>query len=108
MQMLRRVVVALALPLALAAQQPAAAPARHVAVRAAHLVDPADGKRIDDVVVLIEGDRVTQVGSRLAIPAGTETIDLGQATLLPGLIDVHTHLTSESGNYYDDTFRRSP
>ena len=99
----------LAFPALLGAQQPAAAPApRHVAVRAAHLIDPADGRRIDDAVVLIEGDRVTQVGSRLTIPAGTETIDLGAATLLPGLIDVHTHLTSESGNYSDDTFRRSP
>jgi imidazolonepropionase-like amidohydrolase len=88
-------------------QQPASA-ARRVAVRAAHLVDPASGQRTDDVVVLIEGDRVAQVGSRLAIPSGVETIDLGRATLLPGLIDVHTHLTTQSEEYYADTFRRSP
>ena len=85
--------------------QPAA---RRVAIRAAHLVDPASGQRTDDVVVLVEGERVTQVGSRLPIPAGVETIDLGRATLLPGLIDVHTHLSSQSDEYYSDTFRRSP
>src|SRR5438552_10990238 len=74
--------------------------ARRVAIRAAHLVDPASGQRTDDVVVVVEGDRVTQVGSRLPIPAGVDTIDLGRSTLLPGLIDVHTHLSSQSQEYY--------
>ena len=81
---------------------------RRVAIRAAHLVDPASGQRTDDVVVLVDGDRVAQVGSRLPIPAGADTIDLGPTTLLPGLIDVHTHLSSQSEDYYADTFRRSP
>jgi imidazolonepropionase-like amidohydrolase len=81
---------------------------RRVAIRAAHLVDPVSGQRTDDVVVLVDGDRVAQVGSRLPIPAGADTIDLGPATLLPGLIDVHTHLSSQSEDYYADTFRRSP
>ena len=86
-----------------------AAPAiRRIAIRAAHLVDPASGQRTDDVVVIVEGDRVAQVGSRLPIPAGVETIDLGPSTLLPGLIDVHTHLSTQSDEYYSDTFRRSP
>ena len=87
-------------------QQPAAT--RRLAVRAAHLVDSVSGQRTDDVVVLVEGDRIAQVGSRLAIPNGSEVIDLGRATILPGLIDVHTHLSSQSGEYYSDTFRRSP
>src|SRR2546430_3190817 len=89
------------------ARQEAAAP-RRVAIRAAHLIDPASGQRIDDVVVLVEGDRIAQVGSRLGIPAGTQTIDLGRSTILPGLLDVHTHLSMQSEEYYSDTFRRSP
>src|SRR5438477_6298322 len=88
-------------------RQEAPAP-RRVAIRAAHLVDPASGQRTDDVVVLVDGDRVAQVGSRLPIPAGVETIDLGRSTVLPGLIDVHTHLSTQSDEYYSDTFRRSP
>ncbi|MDQ6828530.1 MAG: amidohydrolase family protein [Gemmatimonadota bacterium] len=92
----------------LEAQQPLPAATRRVAIRAAHLIDPADRKRIDNVVILIEGDRITKAGSGLAIPSGSEVIDLGRATLLPGLIDVHTHLTSQSANYLDDTFRKSP
>jgi imidazolonepropionase-like amidohydrolase len=91
-----------------AARAQTAAPVKHVAVRAAHLIDPASGRKLDNVVVLIDGERITQVGSGLAIPAGTQTIDLGGATLLPGLIDVHTHLTTESTDYYSDTFRQSP
>ncbi len=88
------------------AQQPAA-PERF-AVRAAYMVDVVAGKRVDNAVLLIEGDRIVQVGSGLAIPAGMRTIDLGTATLLPGLIDVHDHLTSQRGEYYSDLFRRSP
>src|SRR5215467_2789446 len=88
-------------------QQPAPA-VRRAAIRAAHLVDPLSGQRTDDVVVLVEGDRVTQVGSRITIPAGVEVIDLGRSTILPGLIDVHTHLSTQSEEYYSDTFRRSP
>jgi imidazolonepropionase-like amidohydrolase len=90
------------------AGQPTTPATRRVAIRAAHLVDPASGQRTDDVVVLVENDRVAQVGSRLPIPAGVDTIDLGRSTLLPGLIDVHTHLSTQSEEYYADTFRRSP
>jgi imidazolonepropionase-like amidohydrolase len=78
------------------------------AVKAAHLLDPATGQRIDDAVVLIDGERVTEVGSKVAVPANARVIDLGEGTILPGLIDVHTHLSSQSGNYYEDLFRLSP
>jgi imidazolonepropionase-like amidohydrolase len=89
--------------------QPAPNAPRRVAVHAAHLIDPADGRRLDDVTVLVAGDRVERVLERGArAPNGVPTIDLGGLTLVPGLIDVHTHLTSQSGNYYEDTFRRSP
>jgi imidazolonepropionase-like amidohydrolase len=102
-----------ALPAAalVAQEQPSAArPAapQRTAIRAARLIDPKAGTTINDVVVLVEGERVTGVGRNLAVPAGATVIDLGQATLLPGLIDMHTHITSQPANYYEDIFRKSP
>jgi imidazolonepropionase-like amidohydrolase len=69
-----------------------------VAVKAARLIDGKSDTVLSPAVVLIEDGRILQVGSALAIPAGTRVIDLGQATLLPGLIDVHVHLTSVPEN----------
>ncbi|MFN8580998.1 MAG: amidohydrolase family protein [Gemmatimonadaceae bacterium] len=92
---------------ALSAQANSSAP-RHVAVRAAHLIDPAHATTIDNAVVLIDGDTITAVGSKLAVPAGYQVIDLGASTVLPGMIDVHTHLTSQRTEYYEGLFRRSP
>jgi imidazolonepropionase-like amidohydrolase len=85
----------------------APAPAK-IAIRAARLIDGKGGPPISSAVVLVEGDRITAVGRNLATPAGTTILDLGGATILPGLIDMHTHITSQPRNYYDDIFRRSP
>src|SRR5436190_21556044 len=72
-----------------AAQQPAP----RIEIRAARLIDGRGTAPLRDAVVLIEGERIVSVGSTLAVPAGAEVIDLGSATLLPGLIDCHTHIT---------------
>jgi imidazolonepropionase-like amidohydrolase len=83
-------------------------------VKAAHLVEPVTGRVLADQAVVIEGDRIKAVvaATDLArvIPPGASarTIDLGGATLLPGLIDCHTHVTSQPENFYEDLFRRSP
>jgi imidazolonepropionase-like amidohydrolase len=61
------------------------------AIRAGKVIDPA-GKVIADAVILIDGDRITSVGTA-APPAGVEVIDLRRFTLIPGLIDLHTHMT---------------
>jgi imidazolonepropionase-like amidohydrolase len=75
---------------------PAKTPAATVrsAVRAAAMLDVESGKLVPNPVVLIEGNKIRAVGSGLAIPAGARVIDLGSATLLPGLVDAHTHLTT--------------
>ena len=82
---------------------------RHLAIRAARLIDGRGGPPLQNVVILIDSTRITAVGADLAIPQGTRVIDLGQATVLPGLIDCHTHITGgDPGDYYEGLFRRSP
>jgi imidazolonepropionase-like amidohydrolase len=76
-----------------AAQNPAAqTQPKRTAVRAARMLDVRAGTFVQNAVVLIENGRITAAGAGIAIPSGAEVIDLGAATLLPGLIDSHTHL----------------
>jgi imidazolonepropionase-like amidohydrolase len=68
------------------------------AVRAARMFDASTGRmRPGPIVVLLQGERITSVGTaaQTRIPAGAEVIDLGAATLLPGLIDTHTHMFND-------------
>ena len=68
-------------------------------VVAGTLIDTLAGKRVNNPVVEINGDRIVSVRSGGAVPEGAQVIDLGGATILPGLADMHTHLT-----YYDKDF----
>jgi len=77
------------LALGLAGSAHAAAP---LLVRAGWLVDPATGTAAANQSLLIEDGRVKAVGPRLDVPAGAQVIDLSNRYVLPGLIDVHTHL----------------
>lgn len=81
--------------------QDAAAPTRQhatttqgrVYVRAARMFDPNAGRVLAGAVVVVEGERVAQVGTGIQIPQGGRVYDLGDVTLLPGLVDAHTHIT---------------
>src|SRR5205085_12284781 len=75
------------------AQQAERSAAGHVtAIRCGRVIDGKSDAPLSNVVILIEGERITALGANVAIPAGAEVIDLGNATVLPGLIDSHTHL----------------
>jgi len=92
-----------------AGQQPAKSEApKLIAIRAGHLIDGRSAAPIPNAVILIEGEKIKAVGPNLAIPAGAQVIDLSKSTVLPGLIDCHTHITFEPGNYYEQIFRKSP
>lgn len=75
---------------------------QQIVIRAARLIDGRGGPPLEPAVVLIEGEKVVEVGSNLAIRDGARIIDMGDATLLPGLIDLHTHLTDRYGTHWEE------
>jgi imidazolonepropionase-like amidohydrolase len=72
-------------------------PNHAIVLHAARLLDVASGKILRPGEVLVRGDRVVEVGTTVKHPAGAEIIDLGDRTLLPGLIDAHIHLFLHPG-----------
>jgi imidazolonepropionase-like amidohydrolase len=72
-----------------------------IVVKAARLLDGRGGPPLEPAMVRIVGDRIEEVGAAIAVPAGAAIIDLGGATLLPGLIDIHTHLTDRDDVHWE-------
>jgi imidazolonepropionase-like amidohydrolase len=99
--MIKRPSAALALALTLAACHLAATaqqPANHpIVLHAARLLEIDTGRILTPGEILVEGERITAVGASVPHPAGAEVIDLGDTTLLPGLIDAHVHLFLHPG-----------
>lgn len=74
-------------------------PANHpIVLHAARLLDIESGKIISPGEVLVRGDKIAEVGSSVTHPSDAQTIDLGDTTLIPGLIDAHVHLFLHPGN----------
>jgi imidazolonepropionase-like amidohydrolase len=93
--------IALVYPITIAAQQP-------TVIRAARMLDVVKGEMIAPAMVVVADGKIRSVGSR-DVPAGATTFDLGDVTLLPGLIDAHTHLTFDiSGDWVTRSVRELP
>jgi imidazolonepropionase-like amidohydrolase len=75
--------------------------AQETAIKAGRLVDPDAGTVLSDQVILIRDNKIQAVGKGLAIPAGAKIIDLSNKTVLPGLIDCHTHLADAPNEDHD-------
>jgi imidazolonepropionase-like amidohydrolase len=85
---------------------PPSEPPKIVAVRAGRLVDPESASIATNQVILVEGERIREVGGSVSIPPGAEVVDLSNLTVVPGLVDAHTHMAitykeiPESNIYY--------
>ncbi len=77
------------------------------AIVGAHLIDGRSDDVRHEVAIVIEGDRIVAVGGADIVPAGARVIDLGSATILPGLIDTHVHPLIREDDYQTDHLRES-
>ena len=77
-------------------------------IKAGKMFDAEKGNFVDNQTIIIKNNLIAEVGTNLKAPANATVIDLSKQTLLPGLIDCHTHITSQPENYMEDLFRKSP
>lgn len=76
-------------------------------IKAGKLFDSEKGIFLENQTIIIKNNIISEVGSNLKFPANAQVIDLSKQTVLPGLIDCHTHITSQPENYMEDLFRKS-
>lgn len=82
---------------------------RVVAIRAGRLFDGTGAGLREDVTIVVRGDRIAAVGGDVRVPDGAEVVDLSNRTVLPGLLDLHTHITGDpSGGYTDHRLHEWP
>jgi imidazolonepropionase-like amidohydrolase len=104
-----RIAVVCLLSVLLACAAPAQQSSPLTAIRAGRLIDPESGMALNNQVILIEGEKIREVGPNVAIPAGAAVIDLSKLTVMPGLVDAHTHMAmtykeQPENNYYYLTY----
>jgi imidazolonepropionase-like amidohydrolase len=82
-----------------------------IAIHAGKLIDGKSDAALSGVTILVKGNRIVEVGKNVKIPAGAQTIDLRNATVLPGLIDAHTHILLQgditSAEYEEQIYKES-
>jgi len=74
------------------AQKPAMTPEGVIAIKAGRVIDVENGRVLEKQIILLRGKKIEAIGSESKIPVGAKILDLSTKTLLPGLIDCHTHL----------------
>jgi imidazolonepropionase-like amidohydrolase len=77
-----------------------------IVIRASRMITAVDDRVVSPAVVVVRGDRIVSIGG--GVPDGARVVDLGSATLLPGLIDLHTHLTSTGVHWEDELLKTTP
>ncbi|MBV9958066.1 MAG: amidohydrolase family protein, partial [Acidobacteria bacterium] len=77
-------------------------------IKAGRLFDGRSDKLLSNAVIIVQGKQIMQVGQGLAVPSGANVIDLGDLTVMPGLIDAHTHIVLHAGDYDAQILRETP
>ena len=78
-------------------------------IKAGKLIDVENGTVLINQMILVRNDSIIQIGNKINIPKDATIIDLSNYTVLPGLIDCHTHITGQAGgDYYAAIFRKTP
>jgi len=83
-----------------------------IAIKAGKLIDGKSNAAQSNIIVLVEANKITAVGSHVTVPSGARVIDLSNSTVMPGLIDAHTHLLLQgditAADYDDQLLKESP
>jgi imidazolonepropionase-like amidohydrolase len=83
-------------------QQPATSRDQVIALKAGRLLDVKTGQVVENAIIIVRGERIGAVGPNVTVPPGAEVMDLSQHTVMPGFIDMHTHLTGDPSHGYSD------